>query len=946
MRVLSLIILVLACLNVSAQRDSLKVTRISVCDAFTRETLKDARLTVMDTDSTVLLEPECLYLNFLDRYAFVCRMPSREHYIFKAECKGYETSYVDISFKKNESSKNSDDILLSRAPVLLDEVTVTGSKVLMVNKGDTIVFNASAFELSGGSMLDGLIKRLPGVELHPGGRIMVNGKFVSSLLVNGRDFFSGDPKIALENLPAYYVDKVKVYHKTSLRRQVMYGDTVKADPSVDPYVMDVLLKRDYATGWLGNASVGYGTDERYMARLFAMRYTHHSGLFAYGNMNNLTNGQTVSGSGSWASRSYDEGLPKARTFGISFDGDDKVTKMKYGTSASMSIVDADYENDISSDSYYATGNIFQRSRSRRSNKRSTLSWSGSWSYPKTGKFMLSVKPTVSYTKTDNSSLSQSASFVSDPQDAYRGASIDSLYAPPGSLRLTDILINRREQQTLGSSNSLSGNVSSSSNFRLLGHFLTVTASASFSDAHRRDYALDHLGYGSRSLAPDERQNRYSRQPSKDYHYSAKLEYPLIELTRTQRNYRLALGYQYSQRYSSGERQLYRLDRLEDYNGSLGMLPSATDLLQTAIDLHNSYNTTSFTRENGVSVQFKWRKLTFNIPATLTYDRTSDRRDGRQQRLTKTRPAIRPSMSYYNPKNNLHLNYRLSSILPSMYYLLDVRDDADPMQITLGNPDLKYTWTHLLTVDYQKTKTERQQTLSASLTADLMQNAVSIWRSYDLTTGITTSRPENINGNWAMQGRFSYGQQVDRTRHLALTSTTTAAFQHSVDYASLGMQDSRRNTVDNINVGETLKADWRLRDWYVAATAHADWRHATSPAEYFTDVNAWDYNYGLTLTKQLVKNLDLDTEMMMWSRRGYTDATMNDDNLIWNISLSYAFGRLAQWIVKAEGRDILRQQSSVRHTMNAQGRTETWFRTIPSYWMLSLQYQFKKEPKKR
>ena len=80
--------------------------------------------------------------------------------------------------------------------------------------------------------------------------------------------------------------------------------------------------------------------------------------------------------------------------------------------------------------------------------------------------------------------------------------------------------------------------------------------------------------------------------------------------------------------------------------------------------------------------------------------------------------------------------------------------------------------------------------------------------------------------------------------------------------------------------------------------------------------------------------------------GYTDATMNDDNLIWNISLSYAFGRLAQWIVKAEGRDILRQQSSVRHTMNAQGRTETWFRTIPSYWMLSLQYQFKKEPKKR
>ena len=175
--------------------------------------------------------------------------------------------------------KFADDILLHQSAIQLDEVTVVGSKVLMVNRGDTIVYNASALRLSNGSMLDALIRRLPGVELHPGGRITVNGKYVESLLVNGRNFFKGDPKVALENLPAYYVDKIKIYHKTSLWRQVMYGDSVKASKLEDPYVMDVLLKRDYAEGWLANAEACYGTDDRWQARLFGMRYTRRTGLF-------------------------------------------------------------------------------------------------------------------------------------------------------------------------------------------------------------------------------------------------------------------------------------------------------------------------------------------------------------------------------------------------------------------------------------------------------------------------------------------------------------------------------------------------------------------------------------------------------------------------------------------------------------------------------------------
>ena len=96
----------------------------------------------------------------------------------------------------------------------LAEVTVKATKVKMVVAGDTIVYNADAFNLAEGSMLDALISKLPGARLTKDGQIFVNGKYIQSLLVNGREFFSGNPKLALENLPAYTVNKIKVFNKS------------------------------------------------------------------------------------------------------------------------------------------------------------------------------------------------------------------------------------------------------------------------------------------------------------------------------------------------------------------------------------------------------------------------------------------------------------------------------------------------------------------------------------------------------------------------------------------------------------------------------------------------------------------------------------------------------------------------------------------------------------
>ena len=909
------------------------------------KSLKDADVTVLDADSTFITRahPVQIY-HGRDFYRFDAYLPAPSTYIIKAEHEGYETAFHTVVMGKNERTKYAGEIYLHKKAIELKEVTVIGTKLLMVNRGDTIVYNASALQLSNGAMLDGLIRRLPGVELHPGGRITVNGNFVESLLVNGRNFFHGDPKVALENLPAYYVDEVKVYNKTSMRRKIIYGDSVKASEREDPYVMDVRLKRDYAEGWLGNVEVGYGTENRYMARLFGMRYTNQTGLFVYGNVNNLNNNQTTGNNGGWKGSIPDEGTLKARTAGVSYSGDNPEKHVEYSSSAKLSVTDGNYENISSTDNYYSTGSTYQRSRLQSGRKNSNVEWEGRMSYGSMGGFMVSIEPHFSYERTEDNSLLRSVSFLANPEEKYRSAAIDSLFSPTGSLRLVSMLINKHEQQTQATTGAfrLGGIVSTS--IPVFGKWLDLSFNCQYDNIHRKHHDVHFLEYGATAREPNYKMYQFTEQPNMDYAYSIRLTYDLVKLLKGQLNTRLY--YFYHQQYDGGERQLYRLHLPDQYAiASLEQLPSTTDSLQAAIDFKNSYVTSTLQRSHQVIFDFKYRFWQVMLPFSLVNDRIDDYRDGKQCRLTHHKAKFEPRVIYY--KDGYFAQYQLQAQLPYIGYLLEVRDDSDPLILILGNSGLGSTAIHQLSVGYKPRRPKGLTTFNAEQNFSLTTDAVSMSRSYNLTTGVTTLRPENINGNWQAWGNISYGKSVGEKRYFRITTTTDYRYHHSVDLSSIdGTAASKRNTVHNLSIGETLKGDFRLHDWNITATTHATWRHATSPTEVFHTVNAWDYNYGMTLTKQMLKNLDLNTELTMWSRRGYTDRSMDEDCLIWNACVTYAFGHLKQWILKVDGVDILHQRSNVRIFLNAQGRTETWYKTIPSYWMLHLMFQFKKPPKKR
>ena len=242
-------------------------------------------------------------------------------YLFKLEADGYQTMFVPFELKKiykRETLRELKTVYLKPVPKknerMLDEVVVKATKLKFYMDGDTLVYDADAFNLAEGSMLGELMKKLPGVEVEQGGVIKVNGRQIDAMLLNGKDFFDSDRELLLENMPSYMVKNIQTYEKVP--------DEVKGTPREETtrkaFVMNVKLKKEYAKGWIANAEGGVGAtffrndegrfDTKYLGRLFGMRFTDRERLVLFANVNNLNDYRTPGEKGEWTPLQQSEGL--------------------------------------------------------------------------------------------------------------------------------------------------------------------------------------------------------------------------------------------------------------------------------------------------------------------------------------------------------------------------------------------------------------------------------------------------------------------------------------------------------------------------------------------------------------------------------------------------------------------------------------------------------------
>lgn len=341
--------------------------------------------------------------------------------------------------------------------VELGNVTVTSTRLKLVMKGDTLVYDAAAFKLSEGSMLDELVRQLPGATLSEDGVIEVNGRKINELLINGKDFFKGDPKVALQNLPSYTVKNLKVYDKAAKDAYLTHSDaTLSKDESKENLVMDVQLKKEYETGWLANIEAGYGTDGRYMGRLFGMGYTNKLRIATYGNINNTGNQSQAGNNGQWWERASENGIMKVGMGGVDYSyKDDK--RIELSGNVNYQHIDNNAYQITAGTRFFQSGDLYTRNDLRNRSKGHTLRTSHSL-YIKGDNIYMQISPSFSWNKNNNRSFTRQATFSSEPEESYRGQALDSLFHSRSLSDYSKDMLTRLQTMSVSDPQSLTGNL--------------------------------------------------------------------------------------------------------------------------------------------------------------------------------------------------------------------------------------------------------------------------------------------------------------------------------------------------------------------------------------------------------------------------------------------------------------------------------------------------------
>lgn len=592
-----------------------------------------------------------------------------------------------------------------RKEIQLGEATVKATKLMMVMKGDTLVYNADAFQLAEGSMLDKLISMLPGVELKKDGVIMVNGRKVESLLVNGEDFFTGSPKVALENLPAYTVDEVKVYERMNDRDRAL-GYT-KEEVGKQPLAMDVQLKKQYSMGGFANVGGAYGTDGHYGARLFALRFTRQSRIGAYANIKDFMGSSYYDSNGNWQTASGGS-MATTKDAGLYYLINDRRQRFKVDGNTRFWYLKTPTESKTSTTTFFDSGDVFSRSRQR--SVAHELVADAAFNIritPPEKNLYLNLNPQFNYKNYDRTDGSQTADWNRALTERYMGEALDSLFSPDAASHLRENLISSLETNSLAKGHSFRSGGTLQGSWRVPNSSDAVDFSAGGNYNYTADRTLRTSTTTNQADPMPGDEARFTDRTAKNYNFFANGTYNFQWDFGDRMSFFARPHYGYSHNYQSARNPYYVPEGTAFDTWSLDQLASNRSALQDHINAQNSYYSTQRGQTHSGSLSLRIRKTINNhrmwqvevTPAVKSInERLNYERDRIDTLIRRRKTYFEPSVSlYFLPYNNsqLYLDYQYTRQAPELLSLLDYEDTSVPLIRRLGNPGLRDTRTHPL-----------------------------------------------------------------------------------------------------------------------------------------------------------------------------------------------------------------------------------------------------------
>lgn len=794
-------------------------------------------------------------------------------------------------------------ITMKESSHLLGEVSVVATKTPIKVMEDTVEYNADSYHTQPNAVVEDLLKRLPGVEVDSDGKITANGKSISKILIDGKEFFSDDPQVASKNLPASMIDKLQVVDRKSDEARL-----TGVDDGEDETVINLTVKRGMNQGWFGTAEAGYGTDDRYAASFNVNRFWNGNQLTLLGNLNNTNQlGFTDSNGNRFRRFGGNRGITTSRAFGINFNvGNEEIFRI--GGDVMYSNTDRYTRNRQDKQWLFTDSTSFENIRRIARDRGNNIR----------GDFRMVWKPDSFNTLEfrPNFSYNHNKSYSDETR-----ANISGELKPVSDARNSD--------SSRGNSYEFAGRLIYSHRFRNRpGRSFSAMVNYQFSNVREKANSLSDIIY--HLMDTEEILDQYD--DNRTWSNSVRSRVTWTEpIGKPDNGHSLEFSYRMNYRWNNADKFTYNIP--EGYD--LDILPPPG--IDPDPEYSNSFRNNFFNQDISLGYRKNSKQLNFNAGISLvpSMSKSTDLINSDRNIATRWVWNFAPYMRMrykFSKHRSLQANYRGRSSQPSMSQLQPVDDISDPLNIKRGNPDLDPSFSHSLNVRFQDFNPEAQRSIMLMADFSFTQNAIISKTIFDKETSGRLTTYVNVNGVWS--GRLMNMMSMPlRNKKWMISNHIFGNANHNI-----GFNNGERNASMSINIFESPGISFRpdnfefeLRPQYGIQLTHNSLQSSN---------NMTVHRYGgrFDATYYTPWGLTIQSDINYSATSGYS-AGYDTKTLMWNASVSQQFLRDKSLTLSVRAYDLLNQRKSVNRTVTANYIEDIDYNTLSRYFMFTVSYRF-------
>lgn len=838
---------------------------------------------------------------------------------------GYDTTRRDAAFAEGAETLSVPPLILMEASQLIDAVTVQGVGAISF-KEDTLEYATRNLKLREGAQVEDALRQLDGVEVDKDGNVTAQGESVTRARINGRDYFGGDIKTAIQNLPADIVEKIQIVDD--------YGDmaNLTGNRTGDPErVLNLQIDPAKNRGSFGNFRAGGGTEDRYLAdgSLNMMWDKTELALTANGNNTNFQRfnfniggrgARRGPGGGSYGGGrggfGGSNGITNAQSFGFDLkhafnDRLETYGDYRFGHNNNNTLSDQLREEALT------TGILLSSSNINNGSISNTHRFSWNVEYKPTDKSFIKISPTfhIGKTTTDNLSLSE----VQRDNE------------------LMNNVTNNQANQNFSPSYGISALFNRRLNDRGRNFFINVSANTATTEQDRESI----LNTINMELPIEEREEAYQRhlvdQRNKNLNGGASVSYiePLGEYSNMEVSYDYNFASYDNSQFNSG---------LDIDGAPIG---------GSDFNFNRAFDYTFSTHRAGVT--YRYRKDNFNysigISAQPNVLRGTSLVDGISRPISRNGFNMVPiARLEYRPSRtkSFNINYTGRANEPSFSQIQPFTDFSNVatttgiITATTGNPDLAAQFTHEMRINFRNFDMESGSSISASLTGSIAEDRI-------VNNRITSQDPElglvqetrYVNDDGYYQGRafFNYNKPVFNKK-LTLSYFGMGIYTNNVSFTN-----SERNIGKNWMLSNRLGLRFNPKETVevmpsVGYTYNTTTNSLASQSRLNRDISTW--NLSLFSTVNLSPTWIYGIDLTKTTNNGY-DSSVDANPMIINTYIEKQFLKGRNGAIRFQAFDLLNEQTNVSRVVTDGYTLDNRSNRLARYFMLTLSYRFQSFP---